>query len=292
VPAGEAAEGGWFGKADSASAAGRRAWLVVPAYAHSARQRADTRWVLENAERIRQDLEHHRWTVDRSTPASLDAFIDEVDAAIAGGSASTPSCSSATPISAASSSTTRAAPTSGNGCKPVGTGRAPAACSTPRPGPGSRHGDVTIAENEAAGMDDWRVQVFFDGDCPLCMREIRVLRRLDRRGHIWFTDIAAPEFEARRCGTSQQDLMARIRGRLPTGEWIEGVEVFRQLYAAVGFGGLVWLSRMPVVSHALDLGYRLFAKNRLRLTGRAECHSGVCARPEHGHEARHVGAGL
>lgn len=32
-----------------------------------------------------------------------------------------------------------------------------------------------------------RVEVFFDGECPLCMREIRVLRRLDGKGHIRFT---------------------------------------------------------------------------------------------------------
>ena len=31
------------------------------------------------------------------------------------------------------------------------------------------------------------VEVFYDGDCPLCTREIRLLRRLDRRGRIRFT---------------------------------------------------------------------------------------------------------
>ncbi len=37
--------------------------------------------------------------------------------------------------------------------------------------------------------------------------------------------------------------------------------------AAVGFRALVTLSRAPGVSQLLDLAYRLFAKNRLRLTG-------------------------
>ena len=27
-------------------------------------------------------------------------------------------------------------------------------------------------------------EVFYDGECPLCVREIRMLRRLDRRGRI------------------------------------------------------------------------------------------------------------
>lgn len=53
-----------------------------------------------------------------------------------------------------------------------------------------------------------------------------------------------------------------------------GVEVFRRLYAAVGFGPLAALTRLPGVAQLLDLGYRWFAKNRLRLTGR--CADGAC----------------
>jgi predicted DCC family thiol-disulfide oxidoreductase YuxK len=55
---------------------------------------------------------------------------------------------------------------------------------------------------------------------------------------------------------------------LPDGTWITGVEVFRRLYSAAGFGPLVMLTRLPVISQIMDIGYRLFAKNRLRLTGR------------------------
>jgi predicted DCC family thiol-disulfide oxidoreductase YuxK len=75
-------------------------------------------------------------------------------------------------------------------------------------------------------------------------------------------------------GLSWGMLMARIHGRLPDGAMIEGVEVFRRLYVAVGFGRLVALSRLPVVSHFLDVAYLLFARYRLRLTGR--CGGGQC----------------
>lgn len=123
------------------------------------------------------------------------------------------------------------------------------------------------------------VEVFYDGNCPLCMREIRMLRRLDRDGHIRFTDIAAPDFVPAAVGKTMSELMARIHGRTSTGEWIEGVEVFRQLYAAVGFRRLVAVSRLPVISQLLSLGYTIFAKNRLRLTGRSgeACADGACA---------------
>jgi predicted DCC family thiol-disulfide oxidoreductase YuxK len=68
--------------------------------------------------------------------------------------------------------------------------------------------------------------------------------------------------------------MDRIHGRLPDGTIVEGVEVFRRLYAAVGFGPVVALTRLPGVAHLLDLAYRWFARNRLRLTGR--CEGGSC----------------
>lgn len=126
----------------------------------------------------------------------------------------------------------------------------------------------------------WQVQVFFDGDCPLCVREISMLSKLDRKRRIFFTDIAAAEFDATAWGTTCSQLMASIRGRLPDGRWIDGVEVFRRLYGAVGFAPFIWISRLAGVRHLLDLGYTHFAKNRLRWTGRCTSETD-CAVPRH-----------
>lgn len=124
---------------------------------------------------------------------------------------------------------------------------------------------------------DFDVEVFFDGECPLCMREIRMLMRRDHRHRVRFTDIAAKDFDAAEVGLSWRALMERIHGRLPTGEMIEGVEVFRRLYTAVGFPRMVAVSRWPGISQLLDLAYFVFAKNRLRFTGR--CLDDGCALP-------------
>jgi predicted DCC family thiol-disulfide oxidoreductase YuxK len=121
---------------------------------------------------------------------------------------------------------------------------------------------------------DWTVEVFYDGDCPLCLREINLLKWLDRRKLVRFTDISAPEFSAQDYGKTADEFMSEIHGRLPDGQWIIGVEVFRRLYSAVGFKSFVWITRLPLISHGLDLGYRVFAKNRLRLTGR--CTAETC----------------
>jgi predicted DCC family thiol-disulfide oxidoreductase YuxK len=119
------------------------------------------------------------------------------------------------------------------------------------------------------------IEVFFDGGCPLCVREIRMLRFLDRRGRIKFTDIDDAAFVAADVGKSHDELMAQMHGRLPDGTWLTGVEVFRRMYAAIGLGPLVWISRWPLIRHALDAGYTLFARNRLWITGR--CESGSCS---------------
>ena len=141
--------------------------------------------------------------------------------------------------------------------------------------------DVKASRLKVLGMDplaDFDVEVFFDGDCPLCLREIELLRKLDKESQrIRFTDIQAADFSVESVGLTFPELMRRIHGRLPSGELIEGTEVFRRLYAAVGFRRAVAVSRWPGVSQMLDLGYTLFAKNRLRFTGR--CTDEICNVP-------------
>jgi hypothetical protein len=149
-------------------------------------------------------------------------------------------------------------------------GAPPAAAATPLP--------VVVAERPASpapATTALDLEVYYDGECPLCAREIRLLRRLDRRERIRFVDIAAPGFDPGAAGVSREVLMARIHARLPDGTLIEGVEVFRRLYAAVGFERLVALTRLPGVARLLDLGYRWFAARRLRLTRR--CRDSACA---------------
>ncbi len=120
-------------------------------------------------------------------------------------------------------------------------------------------------------------EVFYDGDCPLCLKEIRMLRWLDRNnGRIQFTDIAAEGFDAEgTTGLTYDQLMAEIYGRLPNGELVTGMEVFRQLYGAVGLGLLFAPTAWGPLRPLFDRVYSFFARNRLRITGR--CTNETCA---------------
>lgn len=118
-----------------------------------------------------------------------------------------------------------------------------------------------------------QIELFFDGECPLCMREVRLLRRLDRNGRVAFTDISAEGFDPKALGLDMQTLMARIHGRLPDGRILEGVEVFRRVYEAVGLGVLARASRLPGIAAITEAVYAWFARNRLHLTGRCDHES-------------------
>lgn len=125
---------------------------------------------------------------------------------------------------------------------------------------------------------EFDIEVFFDGECPICRREIAWLQRLDRRERIRFTDIAPLGPDDSIDNVSWADLMAEIHGRLPDGHWIKGVEVFRQLYAAVGFGPLVRVSRWVGIDQTLEAAYAAFARRRLRWTNRCDTKCRVEAR--------------
>jgi len=123
-----------------------------------------------------------------------------------------------------------------------------------------------------------QITVLYDGDCPLCSREIRFLERRDRgRGRVQFADIAEPSFDPGAYGLDARTVMARIHGVLPDGTVIEGIEVFQRAYAAVGLGWLIAPTRWPGFRRLAELTYRIFARNRLRWTGRvSDCEAGRC----------------
>ena len=73
-------------------------------------------------------------------------------------------------------------------------------------------------------------------------------------------------------GTSD-DVLAGPDGVLHTDDDIflfpvEGVEVFRRAYAAIDRGWMLGWTRWAPIVRPVDVAYRWFARNRLRLTGR------------------------
>ncbi|WP_298866302.1 thiol-disulfide oxidoreductase DCC family protein [uncultured Gimesia sp.] len=122
----------------------------------------------------------------------------------------------------------------------------------------------------------YELEAFYDAACPLCEKEVRMIRLLDRKSKILFTNIADPDFSAEKYGKTYGQFMNEMHARLSDDTWVTGVEVFRRLYSIVGLGWLVAVTRLPGLSQLIELFYRVFAQNRLRFTGRCHQNDSSC----------------
>jgi predicted DCC family thiol-disulfide oxidoreductase YuxK len=123
--------------------------------------------------------------------------------------------------------------------------------------------------------------VFFDGACPICDREIALMRKLDRRRRLVFCDFSRSDYDSSVINISLADLGRIIHARWGNGSVITGVEVFRAMWEAVGLGFLARLSRLSLVEPLVLNAYAWFARNRLRLTGRSPVCTGEACRSAH-----------
>ena len=101
--------------------------------------------------------------------------------------------------------------------------------------------------------------VWFDGACPLCTREIALMRRLDRARRIEFIDVM--EGDAR-CPLDPALLLARFHAR-EDGVLLDGAAAFAAMWRAIPLlRPLGLLARIPLVLRALEWGYVRFLKLR------------------------------
>ncbi|MFM6950140.1 MAG: thiol-disulfide oxidoreductase DCC family protein [Novosphingobium sp.] len=108
------------------------------------------------------------------------------------------------------------------------------------------------------------LEVWYDGACPLCRREIALMRRLDRAGRIRFADVADPSTA---CPIDRAELLARFHAR-ENGILLSGAAAFAAMWRAIP---LLWplgqVARLPLVLRGLEWGYRHFLRLRPRLQG-------------------------
>lgn len=118
----------------------------------------------------------------------------------------------------------------------------------------------------------WQIKLLYDGECPLCVREVNFLQRRDAgRGLVAFVDIAADDYTpAAHGGVDFETAMGRIHAVLPDGTVIKNVEVFRRVYDVLGIGWIYAITKLPVVGAIADKLYELWADWRLALTGRPD----------------------
>jgi len=116
----------------------------------------------------------------------------------------------------------------------------------------------------------WQIKLLYDGECPLCLREVNFLQKRDAgRGIVKFVDIAADHYQPEdNGGVDFETGMERIHGVLADGTVVKNLEVFRQVYAALGMGWVYAFTRWPIIGAIANWIYEIWADKRLVLTGR------------------------
>ena len=124
----------------------------------------------------------------------------------------------------------------------------------------------------------WQIKLLYDGECPLCLREVNFLTRRDAgRGLVAFVDIADDDYNPEdHGGIDFQTAMGRIHALAADGTVIKNVEVFRRVYEILGIGWIYAATKWPIVRPTVDWLYGIWASRRLTFTGRPDLAT-ICA---------------
>lgn len=113
------------------------------------------------------------------------------------------------------------------------------------------------------------LEFLYDGECPICKREICMLQKKDAKTKIKFVDISSKEFLL--FGYKNIDYntaMSKIHAVDGGGNLLVGIPAFAAVYARCQLLVASTLLRIPLVKTILEPLYALFAKKRLWITGR------------------------
>ncbi|KAI1897177.1 hypothetical protein AGOR_G00080530 [Albula goreensis] len=127
------------------------------------------------------------------------------------------------------------------------------------------------------------VRVLYDGECPICVKEIRFLQYLqkNRPGKVHFVDISVPGYDGTKYGGIDYDMAMEEMHVIDENDRVHrGVPAFTVMYTAVGLGWLGNFMSWPLVRPVMDKAYSVFARNRLKWTGRDPCVTGRCEKKQ------------
>lgn len=129
---------------------------------------------------------------------------------------------------------------------------------------------VERAANETFedSQDKNALELLYDGDCPICKREICMLQKRDAK-NVAFVDIASKDYLASdHHHIDYSKAMNQMHAVDSSGNVLAGLDAFASVYARCRLTIIATLLRIPFIRFFLKPLYALFAKNRLLITGR------------------------
>ncbi len=133
--------------------------------------------------------------------------------------------------------------------------------------------------------EPWPLTLYFDGECPLCAREIKLLRKHSTAERLLLVDISSAGFDAAAWGFTLEQMHASLHARFADGTWVTGLDATLWSWRAAGLGAwvapLAWRPLRPL----LIVGYNLFCRLRPHLAwlphpdGSTRCRAQSCDVP-------------
>ena len=102
--------------------------------------------------------------------------------------------------------------------------------------------------------------IWYDGGCPLCLREIALMRRLDKRGRIAFVNLLD---ENAPCPLDRQLMLDRFHATTADGKTLSGAAAFAAMWREIPvLKPLGLIARNWLVLALLERAYLQFLKIR------------------------------
>ncbi|KAI3996325.1 hypothetical protein MKX01_026793 [Papaver californicum] len=127
----------------------------------------------------------------------------------------------------------------------------------------------TSSENKK-NSGNWKIKMLYDGDCPLCMKEVNMLTERNKMyGTIKFVDISSEDYSPEdNQGIDYKTAMGTIHAIQSDGTVVTSVEAFRRLYEEVGLGWIYAITKYKPIAVVANAVYAVWAKYRMQITGR------------------------
>ena len=127
-------------------------------------------------------------------------------------------------------------------------------------------------------MEQKNLQVYYDGNCIICSREIQFYKNQNGANKIEWIDIMTPDFKAEEHGLDPHRIHARFHVK-KSDQIFEGVDGFMLIWQELGiFKILNWAAQTSLTRSLMNFGYDLFVKIRPYLPRKTadQCSTEAC----------------
>lgn len=135
-------------------------------------------------------------------------------------------------------------------------------------------------------IEQWPPTLYFDGECPLCAREIKILSRCAIEARLLFFDISRDDFDAKALGFILEQMQSSRHASFADGRRVTGLDATLWSRRAAGLGmwaaPLTWRAIWPLFA----VGYSLLCRLRPYLAwlphpdDSRRCRDNRCTVPE------------